>query len=189
MLAREGQHHPILRTHAIYRRGHLLHGRALVAHRLSQDGRPILRHQLLTHALVAMLRHRMGHLMPNHHGQLILRADDLHQPLIHHDLTSRHTESIHLIILHQVKLPSEVLHLALQSILFQILLGGSRDLLSHTGHHGGLRRIARLRSRLDIIVILRQARREHLLVRHQQHLLTPRQGNARTTRQQQQGHR
>ena len=69
-----------------------------------------------------MLSHGVSYLMAQDDGQASLILGIWQQPLIDHDLASRHTEGIGALILHQIKLPAIVLHIGSKAILLEVSL-------------------------------------------------------------------
>ena len=136
-----------------------------------------MRHQLLAHALIAMLGHSVSDLVSKHHGQVVVRRCQVEDPLVNHDLPARHAEGVVLLVLDQVKLPAEVLQLALHAILAQIFLRSCGNASADAYDLFGFRLVARFDRRFHVSVVLRQAGRKQLRVGDKQHLPPTCQGD------------
>ena len=134
--------------------------------------------------LLDLLRHLFGRVgchcvcdfVSKHDGQRSLILRDGQQSLVDNNLSARHTECVHVLILHQIELPLIVLNLVGIAIVHQIGLHGIGQLLTYALYHSGVRCVGRLLCRLHVLRILRSAERQHFRVADHQALLASRQG-------------
>ena len=131
MLAREWQHHAIVGTESKHLAGDSSSVLAGILSDGSEDGATILEGLLLAQALIAVFSHSVSHLVAEHHGELVVAGDDVHDALINDDFAARHAEGVELVVLDEVKLPSEVLHLVAHAVRVEVGLGGGGNLASH----------------------------------------------------------
>ena len=119
----------------------------------------------------------MGYLMTEHDGQRSLVPGHWQQAFVDHNLSAGHAERIDALVLDKVELPAELLDLVAETVVVQIGGHGVGQSLPYPLHHFGVLRVGRLLGRSHVLGILLTAQREHLLVAHQQRLLTPRDGH------------
>ena len=118
-----------------------------------------------------MLGHGVGNLMTENNGKRSLVLSVRQQSLVHHNLATRHTESVGTLVLHKIEFPTILLCLGCQSVIVEISLNGCGKLLAYTLHHCRVGSIGRELGWLHIVGILLIAERKNLLVRHKDVLL------------------
>ena len=156
----------------------LLTGTSTLNHS-TKDGSTILILILITQTLSRVFCYSMGNLMTQHDSQRSLVLSNRQQALVYHNLTTRHTPGIHLLVLHEIKLPGIVLRLSTQAIAVKIGSHSISQILSNTLYQRCVGSIRRGLSTLHILLILLGRETQHLTITNQQSLLTSRNGYGR----------
>ena len=111
-----------------------------------------------------MLSHGVCDLMSQYDGERIIAGSHREQAFIYHNLSARHAEGIHTVVLNEVEFPGIVLQIIGVSVLLEISFHGSSQSLSYSYHLRSLRCIGRFLCRSHVlgIFLIRQA--QHLCI-------------------------
>ena len=135
-------------------------------------------HTILLAILGAVLFSRVtsygvSNLMPQYNCQRGFVLSYRQQTFENADKSTRHTPSIDILVLHQVKLPLIILNILSHAIVAKIALNSCRQSLTYPLYHSGIGSIGGRLSRLHIVTILLAGETQHFAVTHHQILLAP----------------
>ena len=173
VLAREGQQRAHLRAEAVDARGGGLHRGAALLRRVADRLRASRREELLTHALVGVLGDGVRDLVAEDDRELVVGRNERHEPGVDDDLPAGHAEGVDLLVLDEVELPREAGDLLLEPVLAQVALRRVRDAAPDALDLRGLDAVPGDLGRTHEAPVLREARREDLLVGDERELAPP----------------
>ena len=136
---------------------------SLIEH-IAQDVGTYLLVLLLGKLLGTVLCHSMSNFMSQDDGKSRLILCIGQQAFIHHNFSTRHTEGVGTLVLHEIEFPCIVFHIVGKTVLLQIGFHGCSQFAPYPLHHGRMLSIGRLLGSRHILSIFLVGEAEHLLV-------------------------